>query len=224
MQPTTQPNSTASQKARIDRRFFEITTTNPKQATQEALHYLRLQDAELLNEEIIQVGKRKFILFGKRETTYKYSIRADYPKLLMPYLERILDISNLDLRVLITSSDKNSITIEFSGKDEPLLEKLSRDFLISIEHLSKVFLGQRIVFPRDLSFTLKLGEQTLNYNNDNNSRNGNRNSKNGNRQRSQRHNNGENNRYNTIADALDAAILEKENLMKKSLLKWQNMQ
>ena len=139
----------------IDRRFFETTSTSYKDATQQALNFFRMNEPGMLNHEVLSKGRKKFFFFGPRETTYKFSIKPIYKKLLLPYLIEILKLADLDLFVRVSFKEPH-LRVSFSGKDEGLLLKNKGELLRSFEQIIKIYLQKRIVLHQGIKFNINV--------------------------------------------------------------------
>ncbi len=141
-------------RERVDRRSLELTGHNPKQFTAQVLKHFRVSDESLIGHEILAEGKKKFILFGPKETTYKFYLKPLYKKLLLPFLISIIKKSNLNLFVSI-SYQEPTLFINFKGDDENLLTENHNELLKSFEHLITTFLQSRLYLKRNLKIVLK---------------------------------------------------------------------
>lgn len=145
---TTQTQTINSKPAhhppRIDRRLFETTSKSYDSAVQDALSFFRMNEAGMLNHEVLKQGPKKFFFFGPRETTYKFTIKPIFKKILLPYLIETIKLAGLKLFVKISFKDK-SLRVTFSGQDEKLLLNNRSDLLYAFEHLIKLYLFKKII-------------------------------------------------------------------------------
>ena len=139
---------------RVDKRFFEIETDNVKAAEREAMEFLRIEDRTLLGQEILEVGRKKFILFGARKQKIKFFVKPIFKKLLLPFLIELMKKADLKLYVKVFYKT-NNLTVSFSGEDEKLLSDNRFELLTSFEHLTTTYLQSRVVLDRRLNIDFK---------------------------------------------------------------------
>ncbi len=143
---------------------FIVQTDDTSKVIQDALNYFQINDESLLEFEVIEKGRRKFFIFGKRTCTYRITLKAIYKKLLLPFLIDIIKVSKLKLRVKV--SFKNNVYITFEGQDEKLLTRNDFELLKAFEYISKSFLINKINLPRSVkvfakSFDSKSSDELL---------------------------------------------------------------
>ena len=141
-------------RPRIDRRFFEIETYHIKDAKQQAMQFLRISDEDLLGNEVLHQGRKKYFFFGPQMTKFKFFIKPLYSKLLLPFLINIIKMAKLDLYVKV-SFRNGSLQVTFNGQDEKLLTKNYFELLNSFEHLIITYLQSRIVIHRNLNIQVR---------------------------------------------------------------------
>ncbi len=99
---------------RVDKRFFEIETDNVKAAEREAMEFLRIEDRTLLGQEILEVGRKKFILFGARKQKIKFFVKPIFKKLLLPFLIELMKKADLKLYVKVFyKTSERSLNVNF---------------------------------------------------------------------------------------------------------------
>jgi len=151
------PESEVSQRPtgpRIDKRFFEIVSSNKLMADKEAMAFLGLKDDYLLGHKVLEEGRKKFFLFGPRKNKYKYFIKPIYKKILTPFLIDIIKKAKLKLTVRV-SYKQPYLRINFSGQDEKLLLRNENELLFAFDHIVRRYLHQRITVPRDMKFSVR---------------------------------------------------------------------
>lgn len=124
-------------------RHLEITTSCPKEATKKALKHFNLDDEELLKLEVIKQGRKKFIVFGPRHTTYRIEVRPIFKRLLQPFLKGLFEVANLELEARVSFRDPQ-VRVSISGNDAGLLFRERRQLLDALETVIRRFLGQKI--------------------------------------------------------------------------------
>ena len=152
--PATKPAFVKSEQSG-DQRFFFITTFNKSTADQAALGYYQILDDSLLDAEVVKQSARKFFFFGPRKTTYKYSLKPIYKKLLQPFLIDVLQMARLKLFVQVSFEAPN-IKVNVSGADERLMAKNGFEMLHAFEQIIKVFLTQKIQLPGNVRLNVRL--------------------------------------------------------------------
>lgn len=130
---------------RIDRRIFQITSQSFSKAQEQALSFFHMNEEGMLNHEILEKGRKKFLLFGPQDISYKFTIKPIYKKLLLPFLIDILKKADLNLFVKVSFKEPH-LRVNFSGKDEKLLTRNRGELLQAFEHIIKLYLFKKI-FP-----------------------------------------------------------------------------
>ncbi len=159
---TPQPRTTETMKAvqmtsdtpKVDRRFFEITSTQQAKAEELAIQHFGLKDSGLLGVEILEKGKKKFIFFGPRKNKYRYFVKPIYKRILTPFLIELVKKSQLNLNFRVSFKEPY-IRVSFSGRDEGLLLKNNNELLYSFEHLMRKYLNQTIRIPQGVKFSVR---------------------------------------------------------------------
>lgn len=100
---------------------------------------------------------KKFFFFGPQNITYKFTIKANYKRLLMPFIIEILKLSRLKLYVQVFYKN-NNLDINFKGTDEALLVKNNNELLYSFEQLCRTYLIGKIEIPSTLKINFKCSE------------------------------------------------------------------
>lgn len=159
----------AARGERVDRRYKQLTGYSMKSMMPELLKFFRIDDETLIGHEVISQGRKMFFLFGPRETTYKFTVKPVYKRLLLPFLISIIKNSTLKLFVKVSYKPK-SLFISFSGADEKMLSDNNNELLSSFEHLVMVYLQSRIFLDRDLKIVLKGGKTKIERENRSNNR------------------------------------------------------
>lgn len=139
---------------RMDKRFFEITTTCFNEAQEKALAFFRMQERDLLSHEVTQVGPKKFFFFGPQKKTYKFSLKPVFEKILSPFLKGALEHALLKLSFELNYVEPD-LTITFKGEDEGLLNANEHELLNAFDHIIRLYLYQRIVLPFGMRIKLQ---------------------------------------------------------------------
>lgn len=147
-----------SQSKGKDKRVFIYNTSDEEKLKFAALGHFGILDGELLEKEVIKQGRPKYFFFGPRVHTYKVTLKPIYKKLLTPFLEEILNHSRLNLEVRV-SFKHNTLTVHYTGEDQGLVLCNRKELLNSFEQLTKVYLAQKIRFPKDLEMNFICGDQ-----------------------------------------------------------------
>jgi ATP-dependent RNA helicase RhlE len=148
---------------RIDKRFLELKCYDIKAHMPKLLDHFRISDEGLIDHEVITQGKKKFIIFGPRENTYKFFVKPIYKRLLLPFLISIVKKAQLKLFVKV-SLHSSVLHINFSGADSNLLSENNNELLRSFEQLVIVYLQSRIPLDRNLKIVVKGGNSKIERN------------------------------------------------------------
>jgi ATP-dependent RNA helicase RhlE len=143
-----------------DKRNFEISTYNKKLADRAALQHLNISDNELLGYKIIEQGRRQFLIFGKRKTTYQYYVKPIYKKLLTPFLEQVFDRMGLDLNFRVSFKDQK-VNINIEGEDVKLISDMRFDLQHAFEQIVSIYLSQKIYLPKSVKVFVKIHSNIL---------------------------------------------------------------
>ncbi len=142
-----------------DKRIFVTTTSDLKDAWQNAMGYYRINDKSLLQWDVLKQGPKKFFFFGSRKTTYKFTLKPIYKKLLLPFLMELVKISRLNVYVKVSfNKEKNDININFSGNDEGLFSRNEKELLFAYEQLVKVYITTRVHLPGNIRINMSYGK------------------------------------------------------------------
>jgi ATP-dependent RNA helicase RhlE len=141
-------------KDRKSTRVFNISSYNKEEADQQAMNYLRIQDAVLLGSKVLDEGSKKFFLFGPRKASYEYWVKPIYKRLLTPFLIDLFKKAQLKIYSRVSFREP-SIRVNFSGKDSGLLTANKYELQNSVEHLVKLYLTKRVGLPRDLKLSIQ---------------------------------------------------------------------
>ncbi len=126
-----------------DTRSFLVTNTSYEAAQGAALQYFNVGDKTLLNTEVLEKGKRKFILFGARTTKYKFTVKPIFKKILLPYVIKLIKLSGLSLYAKVFYKEPE-VRIVFSGQDMGLLLRNRAELLRSYETVIKLYLMKKV--------------------------------------------------------------------------------
>jgi superfamily II DNA/RNA helicase len=127
-------------------RFFEFTTSSYNEVLNKGIEFFNIDDKSLIRTEILKQGRRKFLLFGPRSTTYKVTLKPIFKKLLLPFLIKILRTSNLELFAKVSYIEPKVI-VSFSGKDEGLLHRNRGELINAFDYLIRKYLTKKIELP-----------------------------------------------------------------------------
>src|SRR5690606_29265331 len=106
--------------------------------------YFQLLDQGSLSHQVLKKGMKKFFFFGPQKITYKFTVKNNYKKLLMPFFIEILKLSRLKLYVQVFYKN-NVLDINFKGTDEALLTRNNNELLQSFEQLARTYLSNKLV-------------------------------------------------------------------------------
>lgn len=141
-------------------RFFELAGYSDKELIPQALKYFRLKDEDLIAHEIGAEGSRKFFFFGPKKIQYKFYVKPNYKKILLPFLITLIKKAQLKLYVKVSIKGSN-LYINFSGADEELLSNNRDELLKSFEQFTMVYLNSRLAVHPNLKITVKGGNSKL---------------------------------------------------------------
>jgi superfamily II DNA/RNA helicase len=150
----TPENKPFSKSPKVDKRFVEVTSYKLNEAKNKALEHFKINDESILDFDVLKEGKRRFFIFGAKETTYKFYLKPIYKRILLPYLINIIKAAHLDLFVKV-SFRPGSLMISFSGKDEKMLLDNRAELLKGFEHIIKTYLYQKVVLHKDMKIQVK---------------------------------------------------------------------
>jgi ATP-dependent RNA helicase RhlE len=149
------PPYVSSEKADADRRHFFITTTDHASINRKAAGYFMIKDESLVQQEIIKKGRKKFLLFGPQEITYKCTLQAHYKRLLLPFIIEILKLARIDVMVKVFFKG-DTIDVTFNGKDERLFTYREDEMLAAFEQLMRLYLANKITLPGRLRWRVNV--------------------------------------------------------------------
>ncbi|TNF26609.1 MAG: DEAD/DEAH box helicase [Deltaproteobacteria bacterium] len=148
----------------VNRKVFEATAGSENEAISKAEGWFKVKDKEVFNVELLEKGKRKFIIFGPRNNKYKVTLKPIYKKLLEPFYNEMITWMGLDLEVRV-SFKKPSLRVSFSGNDEGLMVKNENELLEAFEHLGKKFLSQTVRTHDGLKISVRCQNKSQNQEN-----------------------------------------------------------
>jgi ATP-dependent RNA helicase RhlE len=128
---------------------FEIKTFNKDEASLKACEFFNIKEPNFLNSTILSEGRKKFFLFGPKETTYKFFLRPNFKKFLLPFLVELVKKANLKLYVDLSFKGLN-VQVEFKGQDVGLLSKNQNELLYSFEYIARGFLQRYFPHNKEL--------------------------------------------------------------------------
>ncbi len=150
---TPQPKTaTARRSERI--RHLEITTSSPKELTKKALAHFNLDDEELLKVEVLKHGRRKFIVFGPRHTTYRVEVRPIFKRLLQPFLKGLFEMANLELEAKVSFRDPQ-VRVSIAGNDAGLLFRERCQLLDALDTVIRRYLGQKLNLEENIKILVE---------------------------------------------------------------------
>jgi ATP-dependent RNA helicase RhlE len=148
-----------------DKRIFVTTSKTLEAAQTNALGYYRINDRGLLKWEVLKQGPKKFFFFGARSTTYKFTVKPIYKKLLLPFLMEMVKISRLNVFVKVNfDKEKKNININFSGSDERMFSLNDKELLFAYEQLVKVYVTTRVHLPGNIRISMSYGKNAPSVN------------------------------------------------------------
>ncbi len=139
-----------------ERMVYQISTTNLDKAVDQAMNHFDISDGGLIGHEIISEGKKKFIFFGPRETTYKFYVRPIYKRLVTPFLIQLFKMMDINLFVRVSFRD-NVLKIFLNGKDEKMLTNNRGELIHALEQVVRGYLSRKIMMPRHLKVNFIAG-------------------------------------------------------------------
>lgn len=176
--------------------LYEISSTNLDKAIDQAMGHFDIKDGGLIGHEILSEGKKKFIFFGPRQTTYKFFVRPIYKRLVTPFLIDLFNMMGIDLFIRVSFRD-NVLKIFLNGKDEKLLGQNRGELTHALEQLVRGYLSRKIMMPRNLKVNFIAGG--------------------GDRNRPRRNNNNEKDLENMAKELRDKVLDERASAMSPSL-------
>ena len=142
----------ATQAKKKDTRVFEYTHESQEIADHAALGYFQVNDASLLQHEILKKGWKKFLFFGPSQKTFRYTLKPIYKKLLTPFIQEIFDLGCFQLQPNV-GFKSNNVKINISGKDQ---EGIGQDFVYSLETLVKIYTAKKTFLPKSTRFQIEI--------------------------------------------------------------------
>lgn len=142
---------------KIDRKAmltFKTTSYSSDTSKLLAQKHFGIVATDLLEEKILESGKRKYFIFGPKLTTFEYSVKPIYKRLLLPFLIELF--KKMQLRVYARVSFKHPyVRVNFSGQDAHLLTANKFELQNSIELVLKMALSKKIAIPADVKFSVR---------------------------------------------------------------------
>lgn len=140
-----------------DKYSFSIKSANKAQADKKAMLHLGITDPLLLGSEVLESGRKKFILFGPRIVEYRYYVKPIFKRLLTPFLEEIIKRSDLDLTVRVSFKEPH-VRVSFNGDDENMLLKNRSELLLAFEHLVHTYIARKIIVAKGLKLSIRVDD------------------------------------------------------------------
>lgn len=151
----TTPEPKTAQARRSERiRHLEITTSCPKDLTKKALKHFNIEDEELLKVEVLKQGRKKFIVFGPRHTTYRVEVRPIFKRLLQPFLKGLFEMANLELEARVSFRDPQ-VRISIAGNDAGLLFRDRCQLLDALDTVIRRYLGQKLNLEENIKILVE---------------------------------------------------------------------
>lgn len=123
-----------------------------------ALNFFNLKDENLLEKTIVAKGQKKFLFFGPRTQTLKYTLKPIYKRVVTPFLIELMKKSGLNLYVKVFYKE-GVIRVHLSGKDEGLLTKNNAALLNSFEQITRVFISTNIPTEKNTKLSFQCPSQ-----------------------------------------------------------------
>lgn len=137
-----------------DTRIFQYTHVSEEEARRAALGYFQINDASIVQGEILKRGRKRFFFFGPSQKTFKFTLKPIYKKLLGPFVTDVLRLSRL--RVQASVGLKNRVVkINFKGPDTGFLRRNSGEYLDALASVVKIYCAKRIFLPKNVHFHLE---------------------------------------------------------------------
>lgn len=124
-------------------KIIKVSSYQLAEAKSEALKKFRLDDESLLEWNETGKGSKKFWLFGPRQTHYDFKIKAQYKRLLTPFLIGLFRKAKMDIYTQVYF-DNPEVTLKLSGSDGGLLLRNRGELIKGIENLAKAYLQRKI--------------------------------------------------------------------------------
>lgn len=147
----------ASEDREGDRRVFYLTLSSsdkPESGDFRAMGYFQIDDKELLQREVHKTGSRRYLIFGPRPITYRYTLKPIYKKILTPYLQDMIKFMRLNVSVQVSYKEPK-VDVSFKGPDERLIMRNQGELLEALETLTKLYLARKIPLKPELKVTVR---------------------------------------------------------------------
>jgi len=154
MRNETPKKEEVEKEVKMYERFFEVSSYNYGDAEAKALNYFAINEVSILENSIIEAGKKKFLLFGPKLTKYKFSVKPIYRKVLLPFLIQIFKKMGLRVYVNVSYNHPN-VSVVFSGEDAGLLLKNRFELHNAIKDIALTYLGNKISRSSDTKINFK---------------------------------------------------------------------
>ncbi len=136
---------------KMAKKTFNYTSTSESDAISAAVKHFDVVDKALLNTTVVSQGRKKFFFFGSRQTTYQFDVKPIYKRLLLPFLIKLF--KNMGLKVYVTVSYREpQVRINYSGEDIEYMLENKFALQHAVEEISRKYLAQKIIIPRNLKF------------------------------------------------------------------------
>ncbi len=156
--PKNKRNEKPVEPIEIKLKKFEVESTCLKDATEKAIRFFKLMDAELLKTEIISKGSKKFIFFGPQKIKYEFSVTPIFKRMLLPFLIGLFKQMKLKVFVRVSYKDPE-VRVNISGKDIDLFSKNKFELKRAVEQLISTQLKQKIYMPREMKINIRLDRE-----------------------------------------------------------------
>ena len=146
-----------------DSRVFEYTHTGQSMADHAALGYFQINEPSLLRCDILKTGRKKFLFFGSSEKTFRYTLRPIFKKLVIPFLQEIFKLADLNLYAHIISINAHVVKIRFSGADLERFSKNQQENIHAFETIIKIYIARKVFLSKNTTFQIEFNQNNTSH-------------------------------------------------------------
>lgn len=154
MKNNKEQNNKPAKEVKIYEKFFTVNSYSLEEAKIIAMQYFAINEESILEHEVIGHGKKKYIIFGPRTTSYKFKIQPIYRKILLPFLIKLIKKMNLKIYVDVSYRDPN-VSVTFTGEDAGLLLKNKFALHNAIKELGMNYVRNKVSMRSDTKITFR---------------------------------------------------------------------
>ena len=138
-----------------DKRFLLVTNkTKDAAITYAKKHFGQAENAHV-NYQVLATKRKKYFIFGPKLVDVRLWVRPHYKNTLTPFLDKILELSGLNLQYKVIFKQK-TLKVLFEGEDLGLLLRRHKELLNSFSTLIHQYLHRNVVVPKDVNLVVNV--------------------------------------------------------------------